>query len=179
MSEPSPPAAPASFDQETRAAAHGHEGLRLWLRMLTCVNLIETEIRTRLRAEFECTLPRFDLLAQLDRNPQGLKMGELSKRLMVTGGNVTGITDQLQKEGLVLRETLQSDRRAYLIKLTPQGKTAFARMAKAHEQWIERLFEQLPAESGAALYGLLGQFKHGLQGLSGPAAGPADGSMPR
>ena len=144
--------------------------------MLTCVNLIETEIRTRLRTEFDCTLPRFDLLAQLDRNPQGLKMGELSKRLMVTGGNVTGITDQLQKEGLVLRESLQSDRRAYLIKLTPQGKAAFTRMAKAHEQWIERLFNQSPPESGLALYSLLGQFKHGLQTLITPA--PSDAEEP-
>jgi DNA-binding MarR family transcriptional regulator len=154
---------PLVFDLETRTGAHDHEALRLWLRLLTCVNLIEADIRTQLRSEFDCTLPRFDLLAQLDRNPAGLKMGELSKRMMVTGGNVTGITDQLQKEGLVVRETLPSDRRAYLIKLTPRGKRAFADMAQAHEQWVERLLGPLSPAAREHLFGLLSELKDGLR----------------
>ena len=85
-------------DSETRATAEHAKDLRLWLRMLACTNLIENHVRARLRSDFDITLPRFDLMSQLERSPQGLKMGELSKRMMVTGGNVTGITDQLVAE---------------------------------------------------------------------------------
>jgi len=113
--------------------------MRLWLRMLACTNLIEVQIRARLRSQFGMTLPRFDLMAQLERSPEGLKMGELSKRMMVTGGNVTGITDQLVGEGLVVREDNPRDRRAYIVKLTPEGRKTFKRMAEAHEKWIVEL----------------------------------------
>ncbi len=149
-------------DLETRAGDTSHESLRLWLRVLTCTNLIEADIRSRLRQEFACTLPRFDLMAQLDRHPEGLKMGELSRRMMVTGGNVTGITDQLQQEGLVSREALPTDRRAYLIKLTPAGRTAFSAMARAHESWIEQMFAGLADADRRALFRLLGRLKSGL-----------------
>ncbi|VVE76801.1 MarR family transcriptional regulator [Pandoraea captiosa] len=148
-----------SLDLETRAHDREHDALRLWLRLLTCANLIETDIRSRLRQEFDCTLPRFDLLAQLDRHPEGLKMGELSKRMMVTGGNVTGITDQLEKEGWVTRETVVNDRRAFLIKLTPRGKKAFSNMARSHEEWIEQRLGRLPEEQRHQLYLLLGDLK--------------------
>ncbi|MDR3398997.1 MAG: MarR family transcriptional regulator [Pandoraea sp.] len=148
-----------SLDLETRAHDREHDALRLWLRLLTCANMIETDIRSRLRQEFDCTLPRFDLLAQLDRHPEGLKMGELSKRMMVTGGNVTGITDQLEKEGWVTRETVVNDRRAFLIKLTPRGKKAFSDMARAHEMWIEQRLGKLPEDRQQQLYGLLGDLK--------------------
>jgi hypothetical protein len=86
-------------DLEMSTGVDSHMGLRLWLRMLTTTNLVQAELRKRLRAEFDTTLPRFDLMAQLERHPEGLKMNELSRRLMVTGGNVTGLTDQLEKEG--------------------------------------------------------------------------------
>ncbi|VVE21296.1 MarR family transcriptional regulator [Pandoraea communis] len=148
-----------SLDLETRAHDREHDALRLWLRLLTCTNMIETDIRSRLRQEFDCTLPRFDLLAQLDRHPEGLKMGELSKRMMVTGGNVTGITDQLEKEGWVTRETVVNDRRAFLIKLTARGKKAFSNMARAHETWIEQRLGQLPEDRQHQLYMLLGDLK--------------------
>lgn len=120
-------------DLETRAAPEDHHALRLWLRMLTCCNLIESEIRSRLRTEFDTTLPRFDLMAQLQRAPKGMKMGELSRHMMVTNGNITGITDQLEKEGLVVRTKVESDRRSSVLKLTPQGKRTFARMARARK----------------------------------------------
>ncbi|VVE35525.1 MarR family transcriptional regulator [Pandoraea pneumonica] len=148
-----------SLDLETRANDREHDALRLWLRLLTCANMIETDIRSRLRQDFDCTLPRFDLLAQLDRHPEGLKMGELSKRMMVTGGNVTGITDQLEKEGWVTRETVVNDRRAFLIKLTPRGKKAFSNMARAHEEWIEQRLGRLPEDRQRQLYALLGDLK--------------------
>jgi DNA-binding MarR family transcriptional regulator len=151
--------ASASADTETRATSDHAPDLRLWLRTLACTNLIENHIRSRLRAEFGITLPRFDLMAQLERSPQGLKMGELSKRMMVTGGNVTGITDQLVAEGLVVREDSPKDRRAYIVKLTAEGRRSFRKMAEAHETWVVDLFAGMNEQQRHQLYDLLAVLK--------------------
>jgi DNA-binding MarR family transcriptional regulator len=156
--------APAALDVESRLTDDHHQSLKLWLRMLSCTTLIEAEIRTRLRAEFGITLPRFDLMAQLDRHPEGLRMGELSKRLMVTGGNVTGITDQLEQEGLVVREAVPDDRRAYSVRLTPAGRRAFTRMASVHEGWITELMDGLNGQEKATLIALMSKMKQRLTG---------------
>jgi len=151
--------APAVADPESRLHDDHHESLRLWLRLLTCTLLIERRIRARLRDEFATTLPRFDLMAQLERHPAGLKMGELSQRLMVTGGSVTGITDQLVAEGLVERQPIAHDRRAYAVRLTPKGKRAFDAMAVAHERWVIELLSGLDAGGRKRLHTLLGRLK--------------------
>ena len=164
-----------ALDHETRAHGDDHEALRLWLRLLTCTNLIETAIRADLRRDFDVTLPRFDLMAQLYRHPTGLKMGELSQRLMVTGGNVTGIADQLAKEGLVTREPDPADRRAWRISLTAAGRKAFAQMAALHEQWVIDLMRGLSDGERAQLHGLLGRLKSTITSGSGSASG-SDGS---
>ncbi len=163
----------AAADHETRARPDDHAALRLWLRLLTCTNLIEGRIRSRLRSDFDITLPRFDLLAQLERNPQGLKMGVLSKRMMVTGGNVTGITDQLVEEGLVLRQDNPHDRRAYIVKLTPAGRRVFRQMAEAHEKWILELFGGLSEGEVAMLYKLLAQLKQHVAATVAEPSPPA------
>jgi DNA-binding MarR family transcriptional regulator len=151
-----------TVDRESRLKDTDHEALRLWLRLLTCTNLVEGAIRSELRQSFDCTLPRFDLMAQLERHPEGLRMGELSRRLMVTGGNVTGITDQLVKEGLVTREAPPDDRRAFVVRLTPTGSKSFQRMAQAHEAWIVGLFGALSATERRQLYSLLAKLKTGV-----------------
>lgn len=135
------------------------EALRLWLRLLTCTQLIEKQVRSQLRERFDTTLPRFDLMAQLERSPEGLKMNELSRRMMVTGGNITGITDQLVKEGLVERLEVESDRRAFRVRLTPAGLASFKAMAREHEQWIVEAFKPLNARDMATLHRLLGKVK--------------------
>jgi len=149
-------------DAETRATADDHQALRLWLRLLACTNLIEAPLRQRLREQFEGSLPRFDLMAQLDRHPQGLKMRELSRRLMVTGGNVTGLTDRLVAEGLIDKRDDPSDRRAYTVTLTPEGKRQFRAMARAHEGWIVELLGGLSVAEQAQLFELLGRLKKTL-----------------
>lgn len=146
-------------DLESRAVPEDHHDLRLWLRMLTCCNLIESEIRSRLRAEYETTLPRFDLMAQLLRVPGGMKMSELSRHMMVTNGNITGITDQLEKEGLVERVKVATDRRSSLIRLTTKGKRSFRKMAQSHEEWVKSLFGGLSEKSRNNLYEALGELK--------------------
>ena len=151
------------MDKEARlagtTAAEHPQALRLWLRLLTCTQLIETRIRAELRDSFEMTLPRFDLMAQLERAPDGLKMNELSRRMMVTGGNVTGITDQLVQEDLVERVQVPGDRRAYRVRLTPNGSAHFAAMAHAHEAWVVEAFDALSEREQETLHRLLGKVK--------------------
>jgi DNA-binding MarR family transcriptional regulator len=147
------------MDMEARGHREHPESLRLWLRMLTCTQLIEKQVRGQLREQFDTTLPRFDLMAQLERNPDGLKMNELSRRMMVTGGNVTGITDQLVTEGLVERVDVEGDRRAYRVRLTPRGRKIFDDMARQHEDWIVQAFGGLSAREIETLHKLLGKVK--------------------
>ncbi|HZF79364.1 MAG TPA: MarR family transcriptional regulator, partial [Rubrivivax sp.] len=127
------------MDSETRAHADDHMALRLWLRLLTCTHLVEAPLRSRLRRQFNGSLPRFDLMAQLDRHPAGLKMRELSRRLMVTGGNVTGLTDRLVAEGLVEKRGDLADGRATTVQLTAEGRRQFEAMAREHEGWVIEL----------------------------------------
>jgi DNA-binding MarR family transcriptional regulator len=147
------------MDAETRIRDDHHLSVRLWLRMLSCTNRIEAVVRQNMQAKFQTTLPRFDLMAQLERSRQGLRMSELSQRLMVTGGNVTGITDALEKEGLVVREVDQSDRRAYRVRLTAEGQRQFRSMAAEHEQWVIALFDGMSQRSKQQLVELLGELK--------------------
>jgi DNA-binding MarR family transcriptional regulator len=139
------------IDAETRATSDDHHALRLWLRLYACTSLVESRVRRRLQTRFGTTLPRFDLMAQLDRSPQGLRMSELSSRLMVTGGNVTGLTDSLEDEGLVVRESDGADRRALRVKLTREGRRVFRAMATEHERWIAELFAGLSAREARSL----------------------------
>jgi DNA-binding MarR family transcriptional regulator len=147
------------MDIEARAHSEHPEALRLWLRLLTCTQRVEKEVRSMLRERFETTLPRFDLMAQLERAPAGLKMNELSRRMMVTGGNVTGITDQLVAEGLVERIDVAGDRRAYRVRLTPKGRKLFNDMARQHEDWIVEAFSPLTEKEIGTLHKLLGKVK--------------------
>ena len=146
-------------DRETIARADDHRALRIWLRLLTCTQLIEKRVRGGLREQFATTLPRFDLMAQLERHRAGLKMNELSRMLMVTGGNVTAIVDQLEKEGLVERLDEPADRRAFRIRLTPAGRKTFAEMARAHEEWVVELLSGLSRREQDELLKLLAKAK--------------------
>ena len=146
-------------DRETIARADDHRALRIWLRLLTCTQLIERQVRSRLREQFSTTLPRFDLLAQLERHREGLKMNELSRLLMVTGGNVTAIVDQLEKEGLVERLDEPADRRAFRIRLTRAGERSFGEMALAHEEWVVELLAGLSRREHEELLKLLAKVK--------------------
>ncbi len=164
-------AATMSMDAETRIHDDHHLSLRLWLRLLSCTNQIENRIRHNLQARFDTTLPRFDLMAQLERTPDGLKMSELSQRMMVTGGNVTGITDGLEKESLVVREVDAADRRVSRVKLTAEGARQFRRMALEHEQWIVDMFGPLGTKRQKQLSELLWELKaYIVEKPSGPGS---------
>jgi len=144
---------------ESRAAHDDHGALKLWLRLLATTTQIESEIRTRLRERFGISLARFDYLAQLYRYQGGMKMRDLSRCLMVTGGNVTGLTDDLAKDGLVARESSPSDRRAWIVRLTPKGKRQFETMAQEHESWILELFSGLDDRTIRQLHAQLGALR--------------------
>jgi DNA-binding MarR family transcriptional regulator len=155
-------AANKSASKKKAVVAPDHQSLRLWLRLLACHNLAESQLRGQLRHQFGTTLARFDLMAQLRRHPAGLKMGELSKLLMVTGGNVTGLVDRLIKEGLIERRDDPGDRRAYHVYLTKKGKAFFDQIAVMHEQWVISMFEGLSKRDQARLSDLLGKFRDHL-----------------
>ena len=147
------------MDREFIARRGDHSALRIWLRLLTCTQLIERRVRSGLREEFATTLPRFDLMAQLERHRAGLKMNELSRLLMVTGGNITAIVDQLEKEGQVERLDDSADRRAFRIRLTRSGEKSFTEMARAHEQWVVELLAGLSRKEHDELLKLLAKLK--------------------
>ncbi len=156
------PGAEVWIDAETKVeeAPHDHRAeLRLWLRLLTCTNLIEAEVRRRLREEYDFTLPRFDLLAQLDKAEDGLVLGEVSRRLMVSAGNVTALVERLLESGHITRAPSPTDRRVQIIRMTPEGRAAFARMAEDHGDWIGALFEGLDEAEMDTLMSALGKLK--------------------
>ncbi len=144
---------------EARAKSGDRLALKVWLRLLACSTQIETEIRKRLRAQYGITLARFDYLAQLHRHPQGLRMNMLSRYLMVTGGNITGLTDELERDGLVAREDDPSDRRSFRLRLTGTGRQAFEVIAAAHEAWLVELCVGVDGALLEALYEQLGQLR--------------------
>ncbi len=163
--------APMAVDAET-SLAHappGHkDDLRLWLRMLTCTTLVEGEVRARFRRDFDTTLPRFDLMAALDRARTGMTLGDISRRMMVSNGNVTGLAARLEAEGLVERRARPGDRRAQLLRLTAKGRREFARQSAAHEGWIAELLAGLAPEERAALFRLLGRAKDSVRAALTP-----------
>jgi DNA-binding MarR family transcriptional regulator len=158
------------MDAETRLAAppdapvpdHRDE-LRLWLRLLTCTTLIEGEVRSRLRARFDVTLPRFDLMAQLEKSPEGLTLGDLSRRMMVSNGNITGLVERLVDSGHIFRVPHSTDRRISYVRLTEAGHAAFAEMAREHAEWISSLFAGVPASEQRTLLRLLGDMKQSVR----------------
>ena len=148
------------LNSETKAVElpehHGDE-LRLWLRLLTCTTLIEGEVRSRLRERFDVTLPRFDLMAQLDKVPEGMTLSDVSKRMMVSNGNVTGLVERLVESGHLDRRTSDADRRVQVIRLTKAGRAEFRKMAAEHELWIADVFGDLTPKDVRDLMRLLGQ----------------------
>lgn len=151
------------LDAETKAVEmpeHHRDELRLWLRLLTCSTLIEGEIRRRLRDRFDVTLPRFDLMAQLDKAPDGMTLSDLSKRMMVSNGNLTGLVDRLVTSGHLERRVSETDRRAQMVRLTKAGQEEFRSMAAEHEGWIADLFGDLTQKEQKDLMRLLAKTKN-------------------
>ena len=153
---------------ETLAIREKHDGalderssVRLWLRLFTCTMAIEKHVRRRF-AERGATLPRFDVLAALDRNPGGMSMGALSRALLVSNGNVTQLVRKLAADGLVRMTTPPADRRASIARLTPRGRTEFAALAAAHHDWIDTLVAGMDGEARETLYHMLGELKQAI-----------------
>lgn len=165
------PLGEAHIGLEARAQHDDHMDTRLWLRLFSLTEQIQQRIRQMLRQQFDTTLPRFDYLAQLDRHPQGLRMNTLSRFLMVTGGSVTGLTDQLVKDELVERIPDPQDRRSLYVRLTPKGRKQFRKMAQAHEELLGELFEGLSKQDKDVIYARLGHLR--VQLASQDSAQPA------
>jgi DNA-binding MarR family transcriptional regulator len=133
--------------------------LRLWIRLLRASRLIESAARERLKSQFNATLPRFDVMAALYRQPDGMLMSEISRFLMVSNGNVTGIVDRLVSDGFVVRAQRNGDRRTSFISLTRKGRAVFAEMAAAHEKWVDELLGSVSARDADQLSAKLKSFR--------------------
>ncbi len=153
-------------NREDAGADDDRLAVRLWLRMLSCTARIEQDVRGRFREQFATTLPRFDVLAQLDRAPEGLTMSGLSARLMVSAGNITGLVSRLADEGLVERAPHPDDGRAQVVRMTAVGKQVFDRMTPAHASWVAEIFDGLSDAEQQALHRALGHLKRHLDGES-------------
>src|SRR6476660_9879276 len=155
-----------TLDSETKAVElpedHGNE-LRLWLRLLTCTTLIEGTVRSRLREKFDVTLPRFDLMAQLDRAPDGMTLSDVSKRMMVSNGNVTGLVERLVESGHLDRRTSETDRRVQFIRLTKLGRAELRKMAAEHERGIGAIFGDLSPKGIGEWFWLVAKTKGSAQ----------------
>jgi DNA-binding MarR family transcriptional regulator len=162
MINPSP-----EYSDKLGGAPHSKQSLRLWLRLLSCSTVVEKRIRARLEEECDITLPRFDLLAALDRHPLGLTMSELSSSMMVSNGNVTGVVARLIEDKLVSRESKAHDRRFATIRLTAKGRHVFTKMAQLHEAWIDKMFSGLTDGQIESLMKLLGRLRSSVETESG------------
>ncbi|RWK05582.1 MarR family transcriptional regulator [Mesorhizobium sp.] len=146
------------------SAGPGKDRLRLWIRLLRASRTIEAELRERLKKEFDTTLPRFDVMAALYRSPEGMLMSDLSRFLLVSNGNVTGIVDRLVSEGLVTRARRNGDRRTSMVRLTEEGSRSFAAIAAAHESWVGELLGNVSEDEARRLTGMLKSFRSNWEG---------------
>ncbi|WP_332767865.1 MarR family winged helix-turn-helix transcriptional regulator [Phenylobacterium sp.] len=156
-------------DHDSGTFREKHDGLlsggldvRLWLRLLSCSTIVEKRLRRRLADEFDTTLPRFDVLAALERRPDGMSMGELSTALLVSNGNLTVLVRQLQAQGLATLRPAPTDRRSQVVALTPAGAEQFATFARAHHQWVSGMFAGMPVEKREQLFDLLAIMKRSI-----------------
>jgi DNA-binding MarR family transcriptional regulator len=149
--------------EKFEGAPHSKQSLRLWLRLLSCSMTIEKKARAMLIERFNTTLPRFDVLAGLDRAPDGLTMSELSSLLLVSNGNVTAIVSRLVDDGLVTRTQDKADRRVLQVKLTAKGRREFRVMATEHEKWIEHLLADLADNEINTLLAILNRVRTSIE----------------
>lgn len=139
----------------TVPASHSKESIRTWLRLLSCETVIEQRLRSHFRTHFPVTLPQFDVLSALERADGPLTMSQLSKELMVSNGNVTGVIDRMEKIDFVKRTRGKHDRRIQYIRLTAKGRKEFDEMASQHESWLAQLFSDLTLADMSQLQDLL------------------------
>ena len=152
-------------EQKLKHIPREKEGLRLWLRIVSCSQMVEQEIRMMLRDKFDTTLPRFEFLSALDRVSDGLSMGELSSWLMVTKGNVTGIAERLSEDGFIKRNPTPTDRRSFCVTLTPKGKKVYKEMEEQYESLLDKLFSDVSLDDSDMFTGVLAKVKEEVEDL--------------
>jgi DNA-binding MarR family transcriptional regulator len=152
-------------EQKLELISREKEGLRLWLRINSFAQMVEQEIRTMLREKFDTTLPRFEVLSALDRVPEGLTMGELTRWLMVTKGNLTGIAERLSEDGLIKRQPTPTDRRSFVVTLTKKGKKSYQEMEEEYENLLDILFSDISLDDSDMFTGVLTKVKERIYGL--------------
>ncbi len=148
-------------------ALDDRSNVRLWLRLLTCATVIEKRVKRRFADQYGITLPRFDVMAALDRHPEGMTMGQLSQALLVSNGNVTGVVQTLLRDRYLSIAPSPTDGRASIVRLTPLGRECFTGLAEAHHEWVDMMLAGLTRDQRTSLYDLLGALKDSLAADNG------------
>lgn len=162
LSQPAPGEVANALPEKHDDAVSEPAAVRLWLRLLTCSLTIEKRVRRRLADEFDTTLPRFDVLAALDRRQDGMTMGELSQALLVSSGNLTALVRQLERQGFLTMQRDPNDRRSWVLSISTAGRRHFRKVAAEHHHWIAGMFAGMSADHSQQLYELLAELKHSL-----------------
>jgi DNA-binding MarR family transcriptional regulator len=153
---------PATLREKHDGALDDRGSVRLWLRLLTCTTVIEKRLKRGFADQYDITLPRFDVMAALDRHPEGMTMGQLSQALLVSNGNVTGVVQVLVRDRYVSLAPSPTDGRSSIVRLTQLGRECFAGLAEAHHEWIDAMLAGLGREERSQLHQLLGVLKDSL-----------------
>ena len=151
-----------SIPEKHEGELTGRQDIRVLLRLLSCSMTIEKRLRRRFIEQFDTTLPRFDVLAALERNPDGVTMSELSRLLLVSNGNVTALVRQLESDGYIRAEVPPEDKRRMIVMLTAKGREHFKLLAQAHHKWIGGMFSRMSPAEMQTLYSLLATLKTSL-----------------
>ena len=151
------------IESDDNTSSRSKQSLRLWLRLFSCQALVEDKIRALLRDNYGITLPQFDVLAELEHAGRALTMTELSKYLVVSNGNITGVVDRLEREDYLTRIRSDEDRRVQYIELTSQGKKRFKKIAIDHEKWVSDIFADLSQDQISELISLLKTTKDSIK----------------
>jgi DNA-binding MarR family transcriptional regulator len=117
--------------------------MRAWLAMVGCFTSVERSLRRHFNHVFRSSLPRYDVLMALVHFPDGLTMGQLASKLMVSKGNMTGVVRRLQQNNCVRQASSRHDRRVRVVTLTSKGRTLWEQMHGEYRSVIEDVLSQL------------------------------------
>ena len=132
------------------------DDIRTWLRLVKAVLPMEREVNRMFQHEFGQSLPRFDVLSQLERSrPGGHAVGVLADLLIASAGNITRLISRMEDEGLVHRTMADGDRRRQIVVITNKGLDLYRTMEDRHTRWCVERMAGLSADEKADLQRLL------------------------
>jgi len=100
--------------------------------ILTTVNRLERLLGAAMERESGISHPMFEVLLLLAATPEGVPMGDLSRRLVLPRGGATRLVDRMIEARLVVRERSREDKRVQVVTLTGVGADRLVQAARRH-----------------------------------------------